>query len=406
MRSKAFTILVHEFLTTVRRKSFLITTLSLPVIALLGMLIYEAVQNIELGRERPERARIGYVDETGMFQRYTEQPEAVFVLHESEDAARLSLLAEQIDEYFVIPQDYLSTGQVIRYTAERELETPAMVWDQIRVFLLNNLLGDRLSPELLDRAEMPLLLTSLYVDKSGQVSEPPDVVAHVLAPTILGVIFIISIFFTSGYLLQSVSEEKENRIMEILLSSVCARELLLGKIAGLGAAGLVQIGVWFVTARVFADVASVSIPALEELDISSGVLLWGVLYFILGYLLFATLYAGIGSLMPTARESQQWTGMFTIPAIVPLWLASVIIEHPNGGVARALTFIPFTTPTTVLMRLANEPVPVWELLLSSLVLAGAIAVGIRMIAKLFRAYLLMYGKHPTFREILRDIRRA
>ncbi|MBM3132206.1 MAG: ABC transporter permease [Chloroflexi bacterium] len=331
MRSKTFTIVVHEFLSTVKRKSFLITTLSLPVIALLGMLIYEVVQDIQSEPEPPEQAKLGYVDATGLFGGYTEQPEALFILYGSEDTAKTDLLAEEIDEYFVIPQDYLSTGLVVRYTTERELEPPAKVWEEIRVFLLNNLLGGRLSPELIERAETPLLLTSLYLDEKGQVSEPPDEFLTIFVPYILGLIFILSIFFTSGYLLQSVSEEKENRIMEILLSSVSARELLLGKIVGLGAAGLVQIAVWFITIQVFSDVASVNISALEDLDIPLRVLLWGVIYFVLGYLLFATIYAGMGSLMPTARESQQWTGMFALPAVVPLMLMAVIAEHPSGA---------------------------------------------------------------------------
>ncbi|MBT9160294.1 MAG: hypothetical protein DDT26_01571 [Dehalococcoidia bacterium] len=205
-------------------------------------------------------------------------------------------------------------------------------------------------------------------------------------------------------MLQSVSEEKENRVIEVLLSSISARQLFLGKILGLGSAGLLQIVVWLVTIRIFADVGVIRIPVLGDLAIPTSMLALGLLYFILGYLLFAVLSAGVGCIGSTASESEQWTGVFIVPALVPMWLSSVILMHPDGLLARVLSFIPLTAPMTVMMRLPITTVPLWELALSLTIMVGSIAAGVWFVARVFRVFLLMYGKRPALREIVRYAR--
>ncbi len=109
---------------------------------------------------------------------------------------------------------------------------------------------------------------------------------------------------------------------------------------------------------------------------------------------------------PNPRESQQMVGIFVLPAVTPLMFMSVIGEHPEGGLAQALTLIPITAPTTAMMRLANVNIPPWELGLSIALLMGTIASGMWLVARMFRAYLLMYGKRPTLKEIARTLRRT
>ncbi|MFP3975588.1 MAG: ABC transporter permease [Dehalococcoidia bacterium] len=402
--NKALIILKREFTQTVRRRSFILLTLSIPLIAILGMLAYQIIQGMEAEPEKEEE-KIGYVDATEMFTGYKEGEGVTFIQYATQDKAKKDLLAEEIDEYFIIPEDYLETGQVIRYTTERELKASSKVRWQISEFLLNNLLAGKTSEELLQRVKQPLNLASLQLDKTtGEVTEAPHPMIAIFVPYIFGLLFVFSIFFTSGYLLQSVSEEKENRVIEILLSSISARQLLSGKVLGLGAAGLLQIVVWLVTIVVFARVASMNIPVLSDLSVPIGTLGWGILCFVLGYLLFAVIFSGLGSISGTARESQQWTGLFTMPAVVPLILMSVLAEHPDGIVAKVLTFIPLTAPVTIMMRLPNMAIPAWELALSLIILIGTIALGLWFVAKVFRVYLLMYGKRPTPGEIIRYIR--
>ncbi len=265
--NKALIILKHELGQTVRRKSFIHLTVSIPLIAILGMLVYQIIQGMEAEPEKEEE-RIGYVDATGMFNDYKEADGITFIHYSTQDKAKGDLLAEEIDEYFIIPENYLATGQVIRYTTERELQASSKIRQQISEFLLNNLLDDKTSEELLQRVKQPLNLASLQLDETtGEITESPNPVSAIFVPYIFGLLFIFSIFFTSGYLLQSVSEEKENRVIEILLSSVSARQLLAGKVLGLGAAGLLQIVVWLVTIVVFAKVASMNIPVLSDLSV-------------------------------------------------------------------------------------------------------------------------------------------
>jgi ABC-2 type transport system permease protein len=216
----------------------------------------------------------------------------------------------------------------------------------------------------------------------------------------------ISIFFASGFLFQSVTEEKENRVIEILLSSVSSKQLLVGKVLGLGAAGLIQVAVWLITIIVFSQVAQGIIPALSNLSIPASLIGWGLVYFILGYLLFAALYAGVGSIGASAREGQGWSTIFVLPAILPYYFSYFIISSPESAVSRALTFFPLTSPITSMMRLATHGISAWEIALSLIILAGSIALTMWFAAKIFRVFLLMYGKRPALREIIRYVREA
>ena len=401
---KTMIIARHEFLQVVRRKGFYLLTLGLPFIAFVGLLINDVVQDIDKEPDIPAHQYIGYVDGIGLFNSYTEEADLTFIPYPNQSLARQDLIAGEINEYFVIPENYLDIGLVDRYTAERELEVPLKTWHQIRDFLLNNLLASEVSEELLNRVKNPVLLNSWHLDETGEVSEPPDELQAILVPYFFGLLFIMSIFMTSGYLMHSVTEEKENRIMEVLLSSVSVNQLLRGKIIGLGIAGLIQIIIWLVTIRIFLEVGSVEISALEDIEFPPSMLLFGVVYFLLGYGLFSVLYAGLGAMSTNPRESQQMVGIFVMPAVVPLILMSVIGENPEGSIAQALTFIPITAPTTAMMRLANINIPPWELVLSITLLASSIALGFWLVAKMFRAYLLMYGKRPTLREVARTLR--
>ena len=157
----------------------------------------------------------------------------------------------------------------------------------------------------------------------------------------------MAIFTSSGYLLQGLGEEKENRVMEILLSSISPRQLLAGKVLGLGAAGLVQIVVWLISANFLMKIASSTWGnVIGSLQVPPEFLILGVIYFILGYLLMAVLMAGVGSISPTAREGQQMSAIFTLPVVIPIYFMGLIMEHPENVAVKILTFFPITAPIT------------------------------------------------------------
>jgi ABC-2 type transport system permease protein len=403
--NKTFIILKHEFRQTFKNRSFLILTLALPLLAILGVGIYQGVHHW-YHPAAPQEEKIGYVDQTGMFNQYTSQPGVVFIPYPGEEQARDALLAKNIKEYFVIPTDYLSTGLVTRYTTSREVAPSTKTTSQITNFLLSNLLAGEVSPQVLDRVKTPLLLASVRLSETGEIAPSQDIVSAYVVPIVFATLFIISIIFSSSFLFQSVTEEKENRVIEILLSSVSSGQLMVGKVLGLGTAGLIQVAVWFITFVIFSRVAPGIMPALGALSVPASLIGWGLLYFILGYLLLAALFAGVGSIGATAREGQGWSIIFTLPAISPIWFNYFLINNPEGAVSRALTFFPLTSPVATMMRLASHAIYAWEIALSLIILVGSIALTMWVAAKVFRAFLLMYGKRPALREIIRYVREA
>jgi ABC-2 type transport system permease protein len=145
---------------------------------------------------------------------------------------------------------------------------------------------------------------------------------------------------------------------------------------------------------------------IGSLQVPPDFLILGIIYFILGYLLMAVIMAGVGSVNPTAREGQQMSAIFTIPVIIPIYFMGLIMEHPENIVVKILTFIPITAPITVIVRLGLSEIPLWELLVSISILILSIWGLFVLCTKLFRTYLLMYGKRPDLKEIVRSFREA
>jgi len=402
--NKTLTIFRHELLVTLKRTSFILVTLAAPLLMLVGYGIYQGVQSW-YHPSQPETKMIGYVDQAGDFDQYTSLG-ATFVPYPGEEEARESLLSGEISEYFVIPNDYVSTGLIVRFTMKRALEAPPQTVETIEGFLISNLIGGETSTEVLERAKTPIILNSIRLDEAGNEMKGQDPFLQFFMPYIFAMLLMISIFFASGYLLQSISEEKENRLIEVLLSSVSARQILVGKVLGLGVAGLAQIVLWVVSLWVVVDVGLASIPGLGTISMPPSLLILAITYYVLGYLLFAVIMAVIGSIGTTARESQSWSSIVALTATLPMFFLTVIIENPNHAIAVALTLFPMTSSVTAMMRLPSGGIPVWQLSVSLALLAAAILFCMWAGAKIFRTCLLMYGKRPSLREIARYIREA
>lgn len=408
--NKTLQVIRHELVQTVKRKGFIIMTLAFPVIALGAIGIYHLVQNMDMPEEGVDTTTtIGYVDMVGEFDNYTDQPgDITLVAYNSIETASASLLAEEVDAYIIIPEDYIDNGLIVRYTLEKELDPGDATRRAIENFLLSNLLEGKTSPELAERVKSPLWMSNIRLDETGEIAEDQGGFGAFIVPVLFGFLLIMAIFSSSGYLLQGLGEEKENRIMEVLLSSVSARQLLTGKVLGLGTAGLVQIVLWLLSSLLVVQLASDTIGGIfSQIQIPDNMILLGIIYFILGYFFFAILMAGIGAIGTTARESQQLSALVIVPAILPFYIYVYTLEI---GVSRVidtvLTLIPFCAPITVFMRLGISEIPLWELLLSIAIMIGSIFLGIILASKIFRTFLLMYGKRPGMKEILRSLRQS
>ena len=401
---KTLLIFRHEFLHTVKRKGFIIMTLVVPLVALLAMGGFQLISGVA-GPPIVEEVTIGYVDNSGGFEGYTQQGKVNLVRFDTQDDATEALVGGDIKEYFVIPPDYISTGVVSLYTLEKQLVAPEDVATAIRNFLLSNLLAGQVPAATVDRVEAPLNLVTTRLTETGDIAPEQGGFGTFIIPVVFGILLVFAIIFSSSYLLQGLVEEKENRLIEILLSSVSARQLLTGKVLGIGAAGLVQVGVWVISASLLLSLASSSIGGLiSTIQLPANFLVLAVVYFILGYLLFAVLSAGIGAISSSSREGQQLVGIFTLPLVIPLWFMSLLILFPDNPIWVVLTIFPVTAPVEVMVRLGVSDIPAWQLAASITVLALSVIGTLLLTSKVFRTYLLMYGKRPKFGEIIQSLR--
>ena len=402
--NKMLLIFRHEFLHMIKRTGFIIMTLIVPLAVILAIGI---VQLISASAEPPmlETTTIGYVDEVGGFDQYTTQASIEFVSFDTQDDATAALINNDIGEYFVIPLDYTSVRVINRYTLEKEVETPPAIKTAIKYFLTSNLLAGKVPLDTVNLIEAPLNLVVTRLTETGVVATEQGGFGNVIIPGIFSLLLALSLMFSSSYLVQGMGEEKESRLIEVLLSSVSPRQLLIGKVLGLGVAGLVQVVVWLASAPLLLNLASSTFGGfLSTIQIPADFLVLGIVYFILGYLLFAALSVGIGAISPNAREGQQISLIYTLLAFVPLWLLSLLFIFPNSPIWVVLTIFPVTAPVATMLRLGVSDIAAWELAASIAVLVLSIIVVLLLAIKVFRTYLLMYGKRPNLGEIIHSLR--
>jgi len=404
---KILRVIKHEFIGLVKQKGYIIISLLFPLLSFAAIGGYQIFQNIT-AEEEDEIPTVGYVDQIGGFVDTSQTAEIDLIQYSTPEDATVALIAEDIVEYFVITPDYISTGQIDRFTLKRELEMSGTVRYEIRNFLLYNLFKDRFEDDLLERTVNPAWFNSTRLEKTGEVStEQGGIVSVFLVPYIFMMLFWIAVLSAAFTLIEGLGDEKENRVMEILLSSVSAKQLMLGKIIGLGAAGFLQIVFWFVTAFIVAGMASTTVGGMfASLEIPGRLIGFGLCYFVLGYLLFAVVFSCIGAIVPTYRDGQQLSFFFIMPAAIPLILISFMVENTDHALTTFLTLFPVTAPMSSIIRLAVGEIPVWQIVLSMLLLIISIIALFLIGTKIFRTYLLMYGKRPAFRDIFRSLRQA
>ena len=401
--NKTLLILRHEFGHTVRRRGFIIMTLIVPLIALLLIGAFQLISGVATPTAEP--ATIGYVDELGGFQQYTTQGNITLIRFDTTTDATNALIKGDVSEYFVIPPDYVSTGLINRYTLEKQLAASPTITAAISNFLLDNLVAGKVPEAAIARIEAPLNLISTRLTETGAVAPDQGGYGNFVIPFVFGVLLALSIIVSSTYLLQGLGEEKENRVMEILLSSVSARQLLTGKVVGIGAAGLVQVAIWVISAPLLLNLASSSIGGfISAIQLPANFIILAVVYFMLGYSLFAVISASIGAISSGSREGQQLIGVFTIPLLIPLWFTSLIMFFPDSPVWTFFAIFPLSAPVEVIIRLGVSSIPVWQLVTSIAVLVLTIVGTLLLTTRIFRTYLLMYGKRPGIREVVRNLR--
>jgi len=398
----------RDYLRTVRRRGYLFGTLLLPlgVATLMAISAFFSVDSVGDG---------GSSEGTVVIVNSSDVP----ITEISEGAVRLSTLSEAearerldagaIPEYFIVPADFRADGEVTRVEAPTDASLSRLESQESKNQLVTYLLRGALLQEAgvsVDTAQRILGdVTITTVTTDGTEVSGWDVAAGIAVPMAFVGLFMISIFITSGYLLQSVTEEKENRVVEIVLSSIPADALMSGKILGLGGAGLTQVGIWVVTALVALPLLSSQIPDLGAIEVDPTILVLALVYFVLGYLAFGAIFAAIGAMAPGNREAQQYSGFLGFFAAIPFILFSVYLSDLDSPLVLALSLFPLTSPTSMLIILGVAPGIPWHLVGASL-LALLLFAGLATwaSARIFRATVLLYGVRPSVGQLMAALR--
>ena len=404
---KTLIVLRHEFLSLVGKASFWIAMFVVPLIVGVVVLVIALTSGVAtaatVAAQASEVRAVAVVDAAGLLRN---QPQVLathpeFQLAGDEDAARALLDAKKVNSYYLIAPDFMETGRV-RYVAAQfspiNTDDKTDVFESmLRLALLN---GDNAQ---LARFEKPIEV--LASTRLAPADPAQSTAGFSPVPLILAMLFMTSLMGSSSALMQSVTTEKENRVMEVLMSSVTPLQLLTGKLLGLGIVGLAQMLLGL-------------IPVLSALPLLRGIpqiapylgaitpeaIGWSVVYFVLGYFIYAALMAGLGALMPAAKEASSYTFFLILPLLIPVYLNAAIVARPDGPLAVALSLIPFCTPVAMPMRMLSGTVPWWQPALAAVLMAGAAVLLVRTVAKVFRAQALLSGGKPSLREMARALR--
>ena len=430
---KGFIIARREYLTTVKRKAFIVSILLTPLILFLSGFLSTKMASEDFQKRFAEARIVAVVDSSGTYRDAALEydymplpdsptpgqkapvapPRAVPVIlrpYTSQAVALDSLKAGHVRQVLVVSANFLQNGKLRLYANDTRVFTNSADDRPLRFWLTRSLLAGTTDSTRIESVLRLGRSIQLYTpDRDGNWAEKDDSRELVGFLLPFGLAFLLSMAIMSGgqYLLQGVSEEKESRILESLLCNVTADELLFGKLLGLGCAGLTLVGVWML-AGAFAVA-----PILASLHVSLPpiVIVSAIAYFLLGYLFYASILTGVGAMMSNIRETTQFSTVLTMLNFVPFWMLIKILNSPNSGLAVGLSMFPPSAATTMMLRLSaasvsGAKIPGWEIALSLGLLALSAIVALAISSRLFRLGMLLYGKSPNLPEILRILRQA
>ena len=426
-------IIKREYLTRVRKRSFIIMTFLGPIL-MAALYIIPIMLALNASNEH---LRIAVVDESHWFEdRFQNTKEHTFVLMGNQPVDSVKELVKQkvFDIVLYVPPTQLNIpSNAILYSVS---QVPIEVENYIRNVMQKEiedqkLMASGVDPKIVSAVKTDVNLSIMRMDDKGNEKETFTQVQFTLGIALAVLIYMFIIFF-GGQVMQGVAEEKTNRIIEVIISSVKPFQLMMGKVIGVSLVALTQFIMWILLTGVlyvgFSAFIGISHPGMlssgtvmsQEIatnDIMSNesvqnilqivhsidfgtIIISFLVFFILGYLLYATLYAAIGSLVDNNTDSQQ----FTLPVTVPLMIAIIssfdIVNNPDGSLAIWLSMIPFTSPISMMVRIPFG-VPIWQIVLSVVLLAGTFVLMTWLAAKIYRTGILMYGKKLTYKEIFK-----
>jgi len=424
---KILKVAQREYIETVKTKTFIFMILMLPVVIVL--IVYFAGKLKDSGPADRPRMRVAITDLSG--QLWT-QIEASFDEHNANNPNRKvrpqksqttkeqekeRLRRGELDVYVVLDEDVLvvpdkgvpkETGKMHVFTYKpKPSEIEAIKW------AVEVPLGDAVFEQRCEQLGLPSdrvkNLRNLRIERmtlgstAGQerVQSEGDRIVKMMIPFFFVYLLFIGVITMGQQMLSSIIEEKNSRVIEVLLSAVSPFELMAGKILGLVSVGLTVVFLWGISACAAARWQGLS------LDISPAILTYFILYYVLAFFMFSAFMVGIGSICNTIKETQNLLKPVIILCLVPIFAWENIIRDANGTLARVLSFVPPTSPMVMILRLSSGT-EIWivETLLSIVLLAASVLGGVWVAARVFRTGILMYGKRPGLREVGRWLKQA
>lgn len=421
-----WTVIRFTFMNKVRTKSFLVSTLIFALIITIGINLPFLIQMFtgdKAGSE--ETTRIGLV--YGQEQLLAEQLETTwsnlpstsyeFVKYETADEAALNQDIKDgvIEGYLKFEAQEGNTFPTVVYTSEDEAMSPELqsnLQAALQVAKTRSIVsGLDLSETQINELNTPVQIDARGIDPtetgnaggaSGEKEGASEVINYIVVYALI-ILFFFTLMGTGNMIASEVTTEKSSRIMEILITSVSPLSQMFGKVIGMFLLGLSQIAAFGVVAAVNLMLPH-NMDTLKDMNldltaIDPMLLVFGLIFYILGYFLYAMLYAAIGSIVSRTEDLGQAVMPITMLSLVAFYIAIFSLSAPNSMLMKVSTYIPFISPTTILVRIGLGDIPVWEILLSLAILVVAILIFGWLAAKIYRTGVLMYGKRPTFKEL-------
>ncbi|MGG4104101.1 ABC transporter permease [Paenibacillus lautus] len=421
-----WTVIRFTFMNKIRTKSFLVSTLIFALIITIGINLPFLIQMFtgdKAGSE--ETTRIGLV--YGQEQTLAEQLETTWsnlpttsyelVKYETADEAALNkdIKDDVIEGYLKFEAQEGNTFPTVVYSSEDETMSPELqsnLQAALQVAKTRSIVdGLDLSDAQINELNQPVQIDARSIDPtetgnadgaSGEKEGASEVINYIVVYALI-ILFFFTLMGTGNMIASEVTTEKSSRIMEILITSVSPLSQMFGKVIGMFLLGLSQIAAFGVVVVVNLILPH-NIDTLKDMNldltaIDPMLLVFGLIFYILGYFLYAMLYAAIGSIVSRTEDLGQAVMPITMLSLVAFYIAIFSLSAPNSMLMKVSTYIPFISPTTILVRIGLGSIPFWEILLSLAILIVSILVFGWLAAKIYRTGVLMYGKRPTFKEL-------
>ena len=429
---KVWVIIKREYLIRVRTKAFIIGTLISPLL-MLGLILLPAFFATRGGGTR----QVTVIDQSNdptLFEAIKKRAEATTETDDSGGSGRARFAntqyqltkmvlqpGESLEEvkkrlsdevkadsdkaYVVLPQGVLDDAEPEYYA--KNVSDPAIrgVEEAISATVVERRLTRAgINPTDISRYMKSVDLRKIKVGPQGE-SEESGVPTFIVAFIMLFFIY-ITILFYGIFVMRGVIEEKQSRIVEVVVSSVRPFQMMIGKIIGIGLVGLTQYGIWMLSAALlsFFGAKLAAGTGTELPKIPASLLIYFIIYFLLGYFLFATLYAMVGAMVSSEEDAQQVQFPVTILIVIPMMVFSLVMNNPNSPASVTLSMIPFFSPTLMMLRIAIDPPPWWQVALSLVLMVATIFAAIWVASRIYRVGILMYGKRPSLAELGRWLR--